>query len=101
MEEEGEGTVVEEAAGVKEAEEAGGEAVEVGREVDGTKEDKTDMEIMEDMEGREDDTSINLCSQASCSFLHKIMYRNINFQTRWTRFWIKGLDTMAVSKRPF
>lgn len=47
-------------AGVKEVEEDG-EAVENGREEDGTKEDTTDMETMEDMEGREDDTSISIC----------------------------------------
>lgn len=63
--EDGEGAAVAEkeeaaAAGVKEVEEDG-EVVEDGREEDGTKEDTTDMETMEDTEGREDDTSISIC----------------------------------------
>ncbi|KAK5618955.1 hypothetical protein CRENBAI_006870 [Crenichthys baileyi] len=58
-----EGEVVEDeevaAAGVKEEEvaEVVGEVEEVGRGVEGTKEGTTDMEIMEDTEGREDDVA--------------------------------------------
>lgn len=62
---------------VVEEEEVVGEVVEVGEEVDGTKEDMVDMVALEDMvdtEESEDGTSINVSPVPTFSVSHELCF---------------------------